>query len=103
MADPRFFDNAGPFTLAELARRCGAGLVSENDAERQVVDVQPLAAAGPEHLSFIDNKKYIPAFMTSKAGGCILHPSLVAKAPAGMALLAAMLEGAPPVARSRRM
>ena len=87
MADPRFFTPEGPFDLAELARRCGAELARAEEGGWQVSDVRPLDAAGPEHLSFVDNKKYIPAFTNSKAGACIAHPSLASKAPPGMRLL----------------
>lgn len=87
MADSRFFTNAGPFSLAELARRCGAELTACPDPDRQVVDVAALDQAGPDQVSFLDNKKYVEAFVKSRAGACIVHPSMVAKAPAGMALL----------------
>lgn len=50
-------------------------------------DVAPLNMAGPEHLSFFDNKKYTDMFAASKAGACFVHPDEVAKAPADMILL----------------
>jgi UDP-3-O-[3-hydroxymyristoyl] glucosamine N-acyltransferase len=87
MADPRFFAKAGPFSLAELAQRSGATLAPDCDPARVVVDVAPLDAAGPEHVSFLDNKKYVGAFSESRAGACLIHPDLAPKAPAGMALL----------------
>lgn len=87
MADPRFFAKAGPFTLAEIARRAGAELAAGVDGAMPVVDVAPLDRAGADHLSFLDNKKYLQAFGVSKAGACIVHPALADKAPAGMALL----------------
>lgn len=87
MADPRFFAKAGPFTLAELAKRCGAELAGAADPAAQVVDVAPLDSAGPQHISFLDNKKYVAAFCASQAGACLIHPSLAPKAPPGMALL----------------
>ncbi len=87
MADPRFFAKAGPFTLAELASRCGADLASGVDPETCVVDVAALDAAGPEHLSFLDNKKYVEAFSRSRAGACLVHRDMARWAPPGMALL----------------
>ncbi len=89
MADPRFFAKAGPFTLAELAHRCGAELAAGTDPAGMVVDVAPLDTAGPGQISFLDNKKYADAFSRSKAAACLLHPSMAGKAPAGMGLLLA--------------
>jgi UDP-3-O-[3-hydroxymyristoyl] glucosamine N-acyltransferase len=89
MADPRFFANAGPFPLGELARRCGAEIGPGADAGKRIADVAPLDTAGSEHISFLDNRKYVEAFATSRAGACIVNAALAAKAPAGMALLLA--------------
>lgn len=90
MADPRFFSNAGPFTLNELAARCGAQLGSGVDGNAQVSDVAPLESAGPEHISFLDNRKYLDKLAVSRAGACLLNPVHASRAPAGMALLLTM-------------
>lgn len=89
MADPRFFVNAGPFPIGELARRCGAELAAGADAAKRITDVAPLDTAGPDHVSFLDNRKYVEVFVGSRAGACIVHPSMAGRAPAGMALLIA--------------
>jgi UDP-3-O-[3-hydroxymyristoyl] glucosamine N-acyltransferase len=86
VADPRFFTNKGPFALADLAARAGAELRAADPAVR-IADVAPLEVAGPEHLSFLDNKKYVEAYQASRAGACLVRPELADKAPAGMALL----------------
>ena len=87
MADPRFHLCAGPFTLAELATLIKAEVGKNFDPDLRLVDVAPLDRAGAEHLSFLDNRKYIGAFESSGAAACIVHPDLVARAPKGMALL----------------
>ena len=87
MADSRFFDRAGPFTLGELARLGGAELAPGADSGLALHDVAPLDRAGPGELSFLDNKKYLASFAASGAGACVVHPDLAARAPAGMALL----------------
>jgi len=87
MADSRFFDRSGPFTLAALALRCGAELADGGDPDFLAVDVAPLDAAGPDQMTFLDNKKYVDAFSQSRAGACIVHPSLAHRAPPGMFLL----------------
>jgi UDP-3-O-[3-hydroxymyristoyl] glucosamine N-acyltransferase len=89
MADPRFFAKAGPFTLAEIAKRCGAELAVGADSNATLTDVAPLDKAGASDISFLDNKKYVEAFTVSRAGACLVHPSLAARAPVGMALLLA--------------
>ncbi len=87
MADPRFFDLAGPFSLAELAERAKADLSDGADPARLFFDVAPLESAGPDQVSFLDNKRYLPALADSKAGACVIDPALADRAPAGMALL----------------
>ncbi len=87
MADPRFFRNAGPFTLARLAELSGAEMAAGADAERSFDDVAPLDTAGPTQFSFLDNRRYVDQFALSGAGGCVVHPSLAARAPQDMALL----------------
>jgi len=87
MADPRFFANTGPHALGEIARRVGAELGAGVDPARLVHDIAPLDSAGPDHLSFLDNPKYIAAFEATKAGACIVHPRQADRAPVGMAVL----------------
>lgn len=87
MADPRFFDRAGPFTLGQLAARSGAKIAPGADPDLLLHDVAPLDQAGDGQLSFLDNRKYVDAFQASGAAACVVHPSLADRAPAGMALL----------------
>ncbi len=89
MADPRFFKLAGPFTLGEIATRIGVVLATESEAGRRVVDVRPLGEAGPEHLTFLYDKRYAQTFAASPAGACIVEADMVAQAPVGMAVLVA--------------
>lgn len=87
MPDSRFFKVAGPFTVGDLARITGAVPAEGTDPERLVHDVAPLSAAGPEHLSFLDNRKYVDALAVSRAGACFVHPDFAARAPSGTAVL----------------
>jgi UDP-3-O-[3-hydroxymyristoyl] glucosamine N-acyltransferase len=87
MADPRFFDRAGPYSLADLAARSGARLSSPADADRLISDVAPLEAAGPDDVTFLDNRKYVEAFARSHAGAAFVDERSSDRAPAGMALL----------------
>jgi hypothetical protein len=70
-----------------LAPRFSAELASGVDPSLLIRDVAPLDHAGPTEISFLDNKKYVDAFSTSKAGACFVHPDLAHRAPSGMALL----------------
>ncbi|MBI1216406.1 MAG: UDP-3-O-(3-hydroxymyristoyl)glucosamine N-acyltransferase [Alphaproteobacteria bacterium] len=87
MADNRFFKVAGPFTLGELAELTGSELSDPAAAGKSVVDVAPLQEAGPEHVSFLDNKKYTDAFRETKAAACFVKPELAGFAPEGTACL----------------
>ena len=86
-ADPRFFQADGPFALGALAELSGAELAAGADQTRQFAGVAPLEAAGPDEVSFLDNKRYLPAFEASRAGACIVEPRYAERAPDGMALL----------------
>ena len=87
MADRRFFDSAGPLNLSDLAKIAEAELPEGSDGSRTFADVAPLDTAGPEDVSFLDNRRYIGQFQESKAGACIVDPEFADRAPAGMVLL----------------
>jgi UDP-3-O-[3-hydroxymyristoyl] glucosamine N-acyltransferase len=56
--------------LTELADRLGAEVVGDGD--REVVGVRALDEAGPEHLSFLHNPKYLARAQASKAGAILV-------------------------------
>jgi UDP-3-O-[3-hydroxymyristoyl] glucosamine N-acyltransferase len=89
MADPRFFSARGPFRLAELAGIAGGELADGSDPDLVLSDVAPLSVAGAQHLSFLDNRKYVDAFLASGAAACVVAPEFVERAPEGMALIVA--------------
>src|SRR5262245_54118673 len=71
MADPRFFDNRGPFRLAELCAKAGAPC-PDGASDSQVFDVAGLAQAGPMHLSFFEGARARQEFQNTKAGWCLV-------------------------------
>src|ERR1700752_1201377 len=87
MPDRRFHSARGPFTLGRLAEIAQASLDAAADSARAITDVAALEAAGPDDLSFLDNRRYLPAFTQSRAGACLVHPDFADRAPPGMALL----------------
>lgn len=89
MADSRFFDRAGPHSLASLAELSGARLLDPADGGRMIGDVAPLETAGPDDVTFLDNRKYTEAFTRSRAGAAFVDGRVADKAPQGMALLVA--------------
>jgi UDP-3-O-[3-hydroxymyristoyl] glucosamine N-acyltransferase len=87
MADPRFFSLAGPFSVAEIARRTGAIIGGAGKEELLLRDVASLDAAGPEQLTWLDNRKYLEDFRRTAAGAVFVQPALAGQAPPGATLL----------------
>ena len=91
MADARFYRNAGPFRLGEIAQVVSAEITSNGSEEYILDDVAPLQSAGPRDLCFFTHPKYRSDFLNSKAGACILDVASTKKfdtAPKCMAILA---------------
>jgi UDP-3-O-[3-hydroxymyristoyl] glucosamine N-acyltransferase len=86
MADSRFFTVSAPISLARLAEIAEAE-IRNGDPDRKFEDVSALSSAGPNQVSFLDNKKYTEQFSQSQAGVCIVHPEMTSHAPKDMALL----------------
>jgi UDP-3-O-[3-hydroxymyristoyl] glucosamine N-acyltransferase len=87
MADKRFFKGAGPFKLGFLADLTGSTLSDPAAFETIVDDVAPLETAHENNIGFLDNKKYLGAFKTTKASACFVRPDMVEFAPAGIVCL----------------
>jgi UDP-3-O-[3-hydroxymyristoyl] glucosamine N-acyltransferase len=81
MEHPGFFERCGPFEIGELARRVGGEIDGIADTSALVQDVRPLDMAGPGDLTFIDNRKYIDSLTTTRAGFCLVAPTLAARVP----------------------
>lgn len=80
--DPRFFPRRGPFTLAEIARAIGAP-PPEAGAERRFRGIAPLQSAGPDEVSFLDNRRYAPLLAATRAGAVMLLAEFADRLPAG--------------------
>ena len=82
--DARFFARTGPHGLDVVARAAGG------EAPERVLlltGVAPLQAAGPGELSFLDNRRYLPALKATQAGAVIVHPDMAASVPEGCAAI----------------
>jgi UDP-3-O-[3-hydroxymyristoyl] glucosamine N-acyltransferase len=87
MADARFYDKAGPFSLKDLARIADAEIGGSGDTGKSYSDVKALSAAGPGDVSFIDNRRYIADFIAARAGVILVAPDLMDRAPGSASLL----------------
>ena len=77
--DPRFFQRAGPHSLAAVA---DAARGEAPPRRLMFRGVAPLAVAGPEEVGFLDNRKYLAVLAGTRAGAVIVHPDLADKVPA---------------------
>jgi UDP-3-O-[3-hydroxymyristoyl] glucosamine N-acyltransferase len=84
MQHPGFFDRAGPFPLSEVAKACEAELAAGADKARLIVDVRGLSDAGPDDVSFLDNRKYLGQLRATRAGACLVVPALAGRVPGGV-------------------
>ncbi len=71
MADPRFFDRAGPFPLDIVAQRAGA-LLAEEAAQAMFEDVAELDRAGPSHVAFFDSRRHRARLARTQAGAILV-------------------------------
>jgi UDP-3-O-[3-hydroxymyristoyl] glucosamine N-acyltransferase len=77
--DPRFFQRSGPHSLAAVADAARA----EAPPRRLMFSgVAPLQTAGPEQVSFLSNRKYLPALERTRAGAVVVHPDMAGRVPA---------------------
>ena len=73
MADPRFFENLGPFTLAQICEKAGIALPAGADGAGQICDVADLAGAEVRHLTFYSGTRALrDSFTGSQAGVCLV-------------------------------
>ncbi|SDB45122.1 UDP-3-O-(3-hydroxymyristoyl)glucosamine N-acyltransferase [Belnapia rosea] len=79
--DPRFFASAGPLSLTEIL--AAAGGQCEGDPARRFTGVAPLQSAGPDEVSFLDNRKYLPSLAETKAGAVVIADALARQVPPG--------------------
>lgn len=77
--DSRFFGRSGPYDLASVAR---AAHGNAPDRVLLLNGVAPLQSAGPQDVSFLDNRRYMSVLERTAAGAVIVHPDMRARVPA---------------------
>jgi UDP-3-O-[3-hydroxymyristoyl] glucosamine N-acyltransferase len=93
MADPRFFENLGPFSLAQICEKAGIAVPGGADAALMLHDLADLAGAGPQHVTFFSGASALREAFTSARAGLCLVPPLTSKGakrpetPAGVTVL----------------
>lgn len=89
MADSRFFDNCGPFSLSALGKALGFDVPPGADGAAVVEDVATLEGAGPAHLAFCASKAAAKSLIQSRAGFCLIDQALAeTSVPKAMTLVA---------------
>ncbi len=86
MEHPGFFDLAGPFSVPVIAEAVGARVpeaFADRAVETHLRSVRPLSEAGPDDVTFLDNRKYAPQLAGTRAGACLVLPAIVDLVPAG--------------------
>ncbi|MGA8398308.1 MAG: UDP-3-O-(3-hydroxymyristoyl)glucosamine N-acyltransferase [Stellaceae bacterium] len=79
VGDARFYIRSGPYNLTEIAAAAN-GTTTKFD--RVLTGVAPLQAAGPDEVSFLDNRRYASVLEKTGAGAVIVHPDMVDHVPA---------------------
>lgn len=87
MPDPRFFEDLGPVTLADLASLTGAELLVSEHGARQMRAVAVLASAQPDTITFLSDRKYAADLASAKAGAVFVSPRDADLVPPGCAAL----------------
>ncbi|MEE9314685.1 MAG: UDP-3-O-(3-hydroxymyristoyl)glucosamine N-acyltransferase [Rhizobiaceae bacterium] len=84
-----FFDAVKSINVAELAAKIGCTLRDEDDHAVMISTAGPIEAAANGCLTFIDNPKYIPALLETKAVAVICSQKNLDKIPKGVTALVA--------------
>lgn len=89
MADPRFYDNRGPFSLGEVCAKIGATVPDGAGSARRFADVASLSGAVESQIAFFIGSKPVPALAQTAAGVVLVDAKALARlaAPAGTLLL----------------
>jgi UDP-3-O-[3-hydroxymyristoyl] glucosamine N-acyltransferase len=80
VGDARFFARSGPHPLAAVA---AAATGTAADVAIMLTGVAPLGSAGPQEVSFLDNRRYAAALEGTLAGAVIVHPDMLPRVPEG--------------------
>lgn len=103
MPDPRFFEQLGPVSLAELARLSGAELADPAQAARQVRGVAVLSQAGPDTVTFLNDRRLLTDGAGIAGGACFVTARDAEVLPDGCAALVTATPHAAYAAAAQRL
>lgn len=86
MADPRFYDSKGPFSIAQIEQLTKATLKA-GDRDAQVWDLAPLDRAAPRHLAYCEGPRFGSALRETQATAVFVSAQMAARVPAGVLAL----------------
>jgi UDP-3-O-[3-hydroxymyristoyl] glucosamine N-acyltransferase len=87
MADPRFFSYSHSLSVSQIVDITGAVLAEDKGGLSVIKDVAALDLAAIGDVSFVENRKYINIFSTTKASACFVPEGLVSLAPKNLIVL----------------
>ena len=86
--DPRFFRRQGPFSLTRVAEAMGFS-PEDLPTDETFTGVAPLQTAGPTEVSFLTNRRYLAALVSTRAGAVIVDETVARQVPATAVALVA--------------
>ena len=81
MVDTKFFNNKGPFTLAQIAEICEAELEDKSKADIRITDLATMFNAKEGEICFFFDKKKKAAGADIKATACVTTSELAQYVP----------------------
>ncbi|MCL2715314.1 MAG: UDP-3-O-(3-hydroxymyristoyl)glucosamine N-acyltransferase [Alphaproteobacteria bacterium] len=87
MTKPTFFKKPPRSVLTQVAAITEAELVDPGRGSDVITGLASLDEAGPMHLGFFENLKYIDQLKATKAGACLVHPRFEREVPPDVAVL----------------
>ena len=81
MRHPGFFKNAGPFSVAQIARETSGAF--DGDGALEISNIKTLAMSGRGDISFFNNRKYLGDLETSQASACLVEAAFRDRVPGG--------------------
>ena len=82
MPDPRFYEDLGPVTAAELAALCGARAPDGESGRRLIFAVAPLGRADDKSVSYLAGRRYEAELAGTGAAACFVTGDRADGAPA---------------------
>jgi UDP-3-O-[3-hydroxymyristoyl] glucosamine N-acyltransferase len=89
VADLRFYQRSGPFSLGHLAERTGAVLAKSSDVDFLIEDIGSLDDARPETLCLFMDDRFAGALADTKAGAVVTTTDRLGSLPPGLRALVA--------------